>query len=59
MDVPTIIIKVDRPGGGFDEFTLRERVIPSHLHSEHYVDQLVERLGWALVDAESLETRPT
>jgi hypothetical protein len=55
--MPTIIVRVDRPGGEYDEFTLTERVIPSHLHSDHYVDQLVQRLGWALVDAEGLEGR--
>ena len=55
--MPTIIVRVDNTRGGHDEFTLSERVIPSHLRSEHYVDQLVERLGWALVDAESQETR--
>ena len=57
--MPTIIVRVDKPGGPADEFTLTERVIPSHLHSDHYIDQLVERLGWALVDAESAEVRPT
>ena len=30
--------------------------MPSEMLSdEHYADQLVERMGWALVDAEQLE----
>lgn len=55
--MPTIIVRVDKPGGRTDEFTLTERVIPTHLHNDHYVDQLVQRLGWALVDAEDKEVR--
>jgi hypothetical protein len=54
--MPTIIV---RPDGPIDEertFTLSERVIPSYLHDDHYIDQLVQRLGWALVDAEDLES---
>jgi hypothetical protein len=50
--MPTII---DQPGE-LDRVpegaTLVERVIPSELHSEHYLQQLVERLGWALADAD-------
>lgn len=56
--MPIIIVRADSGDGNTNEYTLRERVIPTELHSEHYVDQLVERLGWALVDAESLEGRP-
>lgn len=54
--MPTIIV---RPDGPIDEergFTLSERVIPSSLHDDHYIDQLLQRLGWALVDAESIES---
>jgi hypothetical protein len=53
--VPTIIV---RPDSGNDEaFTLSENVIPSRLHDDHYIDQLVQRLGWALVDAEDIESQ--
>ena len=55
--MPIIIIRADTPDPDQDPYTLRERVIPTDLHSEHYIDQLVERLGRALVDAESLEGR--
>jgi len=53
--VPTIIVRPD--SGSDDAFTLSETVIPSRLHDDHYIDQLVQRLGWALVDAEDIETR--
>lgn len=34
---------------------LDERVYPVHLASEHAAAQLIERLGWAISDAESTE----
>jgi hypothetical protein len=37
------------------EILLTERVPSEMLGDEHYADQLVERMGWALVDAERLE----
>lgn len=33
----------------------RERVSRSDLESHHFSDQLVERIGWALGDASTLE----
>lgn len=53
--MPTIIVRPD--SGNDDAFTLSETVIPSRLHDDHYIDQLVQRLGWALVDAEDIEAR--
>jgi hypothetical protein len=35
----------------------RERIIPSDLESDHFTGQLVERVGWAVVDAEELEQK--
>lgn len=46
---------------GRDPETLLTEHVPSELlANEHYADQLVERMGWALVDAEQRErvTRP-
>jgi hypothetical protein len=37
---------------------LQERVIPSDLESDHFSAQLVERVGWALADADEIEHRP-
>ena len=55
--MPRIIVRPDPATGEDDAFTLSESVIPSHLHDDHYIDQLVQRLGWALVDAEDVEKR--
>jgi hypothetical protein len=33
----------------------RERINTSDLSSEHFSDQLVERVGWAVSDADELE----
>jgi hypothetical protein len=37
------------------EVMLTEHVPSEMIADEHYADQLVERLGWALVDAEQHE----
>ena len=52
--MPTIIVRPDGLRRGA-RFTLSESVIPSQLHDDHYIDQLVQRLGWALIDAEDIE----
>jgi hypothetical protein len=44
--------RLDRSGG---EVLLDERVSASDLVSDHFAAQLVERIGWALADAESAE----
>ena len=36
---------------------LDERVSSAHLSEEHSAAQLIERLGWAIDDAENAETR--
>lgn len=38
-------------------WTLNERIAAEHLESDHYADQLLERLSWAAADAEALEAR--
>ena len=35
----------------------RERISLSDLDSDHFSGQLVERVGWAMLDAEQLERR--
>ena len=52
--MPQIIVQAapgDRPGA----VTLQERVNGNDLNSDHFAGQLVERIGWALMDAEDLE----
>jgi hypothetical protein len=41
--------------GRTHEVMLTEHVPAVMLANEHYADQLVERMGWALVDAEEHE----
>ena len=53
--MPVIIVRPDNPEEGREVFTLSENVIPSELHDDHYIAQLIQRLGWALVDAEAIE----
>ncbi len=55
--MPKIIIQTDGSHEGTGVVTLAERVIPAPAQSDHYLEQLVERLGWALLDAEELESR--
>ena len=33
----------------------RERIAPTDLESDHFSGQLVERVGWAVLDADELE----
>lgn len=57
--MPVIIVRPDKTEDAPEVFTLSESVIPSELHDDHYLSQLIQRLGWALVDAEDMETRET
>ena len=54
--MPVIIVRPNGSADAHGAFTLSETVIPSALHDDHYISQLIERLGWALVDAEDVET---
>ena len=38
-------------------FPLKERVTSSDVRDPHVAAQLIERIGWALVDAEDVELR--
>ena len=53
--MPVIIVRPDNSQDSRGAFTLSENVIPSELHDDHYLSQLIQRLGWALVDAEDIE----
>jgi hypothetical protein len=60
--VPSVIVvpetEADRPGA-FDHdrraFQLKERVTSSDVSDPHVAAQLIERIGWALADAEDAE----
>lgn len=57
--MPQIIVTADR-GAAFGEgaVTFRERVNVADFDSEHFAAQLVERLGWAVEDADEVERVP-
>ena len=50
-----IIVTTDRTERSDAPVLLEERVYPVHLASDHAAAQLVERLAWAISDAESTE----
>lgn len=56
--MPSILIV---PDSGADavvrQFKLRERISTNDLHDEHICSQLLERIGWAVEDAELEERR--
>jgi hypothetical protein len=56
--MPQIIVAADR-GAAFGDgaVTFRERVNVADFESEHFAAQLVERLGWAVEDADVVEHR--
>jgi hypothetical protein len=57
--MPQIIVTAKAPGGETEEAVmLRERVTVADFESRHFADQLVERLGWAVCDADDMEQAP-
>jgi hypothetical protein len=52
--MPRIQVLTEVPGHD-PETMLTERVPSEMLTDDHHADQLVERLGWALLDAEQHE----
>lgn len=51
--MPSIIVVADTPEG--EAVLLRERVTVPVMESAHYSAQLVERLAWAVEDADAAE----
>jgi hypothetical protein len=57
--MPQIIVTAKPPGReGEEAVMLRERVTVSDFESRHFAHQLVERLGWAVSDADDVEQTP-
>lgn len=54
--MPQIIITTDGPEGNSSTEVHRERINPADVETETASHLLVERIGWALSDAEGLET---
>ena len=55
--MPTIIVQAQTHGGEGSLATLSERIVAETLESNHYATQLIERITWAVADAEALESR--
>lgn len=53
--MPHIIVRSDPREGPDTIVTLEETVLPDNLASPHYSEQLVERLAWAVSDADRAE----
>ena len=54
--MPRIVVLANLDGG-LERQTFTEDVRASELESEHFVGQIVERLGWGLADADLLESQ--
>ena len=54
--MPNILVVADTANGDAAVF-LAERLVTAQLDNAHFAAQLVERLGWALEDAERIESR--
>jgi hypothetical protein len=53
--MPQIIITTEGPGNDDIREVHRERIVPADVETETAGHLLVERIGWALSDAEGLE----
>jgi hypothetical protein len=47
-----IIVTTDTPGSDGERIMLDEGVCSEHMIDEHSASQLLERIGWAVTDAE-------
>lgn len=56
--MPQIIITTDGPRETRAIEVHRERIIPADVETETASSLLVERIGWALSDADQLEHKP-
>jgi hypothetical protein len=55
--MPQILVVTDSPEKTESTVVYRERIALTDLESDHYSGQLVERVGWAVLDADELEHR--
>jgi len=55
--MPQILVVADLPDDPESAVVYRERVSLTDLESDHFSGQLVERVGWAMLDAETVEHR--
>jgi hypothetical protein len=53
--VASIIVVADTDAGVASGFVFKERVSAPLLDDPHFSSQLIERMGWALADAEEAD----
>ena len=56
--MPRMLVTTEPLDRSDREVVLDEHIATSDLDSDHFAAQLVERIGWALADAETVEQRP-
>jgi hypothetical protein len=55
--MPQILVVTDDRESAESAVVYRERIALSDLESDHFSAQLVERVGWAMLDANEIEHR--
>ena len=55
--MPQILVVTDTPEETASTVVYRERIALTDLESDHYSGQLVERVGWAVLDADEPRAR--
>jgi hypothetical protein len=55
VSMPQILVVADPPQEDGSTVVYRERITTTDLESDHFSGQLVERVGWAVLDADRLE----
>jgi hypothetical protein len=55
--MPQILVVTDPAEQGTGTVVYRERILTTDLESDHFSGQLVERVGWAVRDADELEQK--
>ena len=53
--MPQLLVVTDSSEEADEKVVYRERVALADLESDHFSGQLVERVGWAVLDARQLE----
>ena len=53
--MPQILVVADVAEDTTSTVVYRERVATTDLESDHFSGQLVERVGWAVLDADAIE----
>ena len=55
--MPQILVTTDTPDAARPAVLMNERISLPDLESDHFSERLLERLGWALLDADAFEQR--